>query len=91
MEGIKYGEYISPDLSKVLLKYVTRQDLTEVHKQTGVSASNLNQIRTMNNVVTERSGQAINRLLQIAYKKAEIEEKEAKKGKKHIKQILDCI
>lgn len=91
MEGIKYGEYISPDLSRVLLKYVTRQDLTEVHKQTGVSASNLNQIRTMNNVVTERSGQAMNRLLQIAYKKAEIEEKEAKKGKKHIRQILDCI
>ncbi|WP_185269181.1 hypothetical protein [Chryseobacterium indologenes] len=91
MEGIKYGKYISQDLSKMLLKYVTRQDLTEVHKQTGVSASNLNQIRTMNNIVTERSGKAINILLQIAYKNAELEEKEARKGKRQIKQILDCI
>lgn len=91
MEGIKYGEYISPCLSKMLLKYVTRQDLTEVHKLTGVSASNLNQIRTMNNVVTERSGQAMNKLLQIAYRKAELEEKEARKGKQQIKKLLDCI
>lgn len=91
MEKIKYGEYISSGLSKMLLKYVSRQDLTEVHKQTGVSASNLNQIRTMNNVVTERSGEAMNKLLQIAYKNAELEEKEARRGKKQIKQILDCI
>ncbi|CEJ70550.1 hypothetical protein BN1195_02877 [Chryseobacterium oranimense G311] len=91
METIKYGEYITPELSKILSKYLTRQDLTTVHKQTGVSASNLNQIRTMNNVVTERSKEAMNKLLTIAYKNADDEEKEAKKGKRQIKQILNCI
>lgn len=91
MEKFKYGEYIEKELSELLVKYVYRQDLTKIHKQTGISASNLNQIRTMNNVVTERSGEAMNKMLQIAFRNADSEEKTARKGKAHIKQLLESI
>ena len=91
MEKIKYGEYISQELSESLKKYVTRQDLSEVHSETGVSASTLNQIRHMQNVVTERSGEAVYKLMHRAYKNAIATEKEAKRGKKSLQFFLDCI
>lgn len=89
MATIKHGEYISPELSEAFKKYVTRQDLSEVHIKTGVSASNLNQIRQMQNVVTERSSEAVNILVQKAYKRAADEERKAKKCKKFLKPIID--
>jgi hypothetical protein len=91
MATINHGEYISPELSETLKKYVTRQDLSEVHTETGVSASTLNQIRHMQNVVTERSTEALSRLLQRAYKNASASEKEAKRGKKSLQLFLECI
>lgn len=91
MAIIKHGEYIDPELSENLKKYVTRQDLSEVHIETGVSASTLNQIRHMQNVVTERSREAVNKLLKRAYSNASSSEKEAKKSKKSLQSFLDCV
>ena len=91
MATIKHGEYIDPALSDSLKKYVTRQDLSEVHTETRVSASTLNRIKHMQNVFTERSGEALKRLLKRAYTNASLSEKEAKKSKKSLQLFMDCI
>lgn len=89
MEIVKHGDYISPELSEAFKKYVTRDDLSEVHKQTGVSASNLNQIRHGHNVVTERSSGAVMILAQKAYKRAVNEKKTAAKCERLLKPLIE--
>lgn len=89
MEIVKHGDYISPELSEAFKKYVTRDDLSEVHKKTGVSASNLNQIRHMHNVVTERSSEAVNILAKKAYQRALSEKKAAAKCEKFLKPLVE--
>lgn len=89
MATIKQGEYISKDLSGALLDYITRKDLTEIHAETGVSASTLNQIRHMQNVVTGRSTEAVNKLIKRAHKKAIEDENKARKSKKYLQPFLE--
>lgn len=91
MATIKHGEYIDTKLSDSLKKYVTRQDLSEIHTETGVSASTLNQIRHMQNVVTVRSVEAVHKLLKRAYRNAETSEREAKKCKESLQLFIECI
>lgn len=88
---IAIGEYISPELSEHLTQNITRQDMTEIHLETGVSASNLNQIKCRNNIVSERSNEAISKLIQRAYKNANASVVKANKSKKFLKTFLDCI
>lgn len=88
---IVIGEYISSELSEHLSSNVTRQDLTDVHRETGVSASNLNQIKCRNNIVSERSSKAISKLIKRAYKNADAAATRANKSKEFLKEFLDCI
>ncbi|SHF16642.1 hypothetical protein [Chryseobacterium vrystaatense] len=91
METVNKKRYLDNGLSEALTKYATREDLSDIQKETGVSVSTLIGIRRQEGVVTERSQEAVNKLAKRAYKNAEASEREAKKCKKSLQSFIDCI
>ncbi|WP_312399920.1 hypothetical protein [Chryseobacterium sp.] len=91
METIREKKYLSDGLSEAFNNHVTRDDLSEVQKETGVSVSTLIAIRKQEQFVTERSETAVVELAKRALKNASSTEKEARRSLKSLKSFLDCI
>ncbi|MDN5481323.1 MAG: hypothetical protein L0G30_07050, partial [Chryseobacterium sp.] len=74
-----------------LMGFTSPKDLADVSTETGVSISTLNYVKRRVNNVSEGNEKGILKLLEKAYVNADSKIEEAKKCKKEIRLILDCI
>ncbi|RLJ33882.1 hypothetical protein CLU97_3371 [Chryseobacterium sp. 7] len=91
MEVLQSGKPICEDLSKFLRDFTSPKDMADVSTETSVSLSTIRDVRLRRNNISDDNKKAIIRLMQKADVNADNKIKDAKKGKKYIKQILDCI
>ena len=91
MAVLQNGKPISEDLSKFLRNFTGPKDMADVSTDTDVSISTIRDVKHRRNNISEENKKAIVKLIQIAVINADGKIKEAKDGKKRVKQILDCI
>lgn len=90
MEVLQRGKPISVELSDFLKEFTCPRDIADISNETSVSISTINYVKCRRNNVSDDNKKAIIRLIQKADVNADNKIKDAKKGKKYIKQILDC-
>ncbi|MGV2452492.1 UNVERIFIED_CONTAM: hypothetical protein POZ17_19975 [Ralstonia mannitolilytica] len=91
MKPIEVGDYLDQSLTDLLSKNTTLKDAAAIGAETNVSSSLILKVKNGTSRVTELNKKAIDKLLRIAYSNIEANEKEARKNKKTLKTILDCI
>ncbi|ALR29724.1 hypothetical protein ATE47_03950 [Chryseobacterium sp. IHB B 17019] len=85
------GKPISEKLSEFLRKFTSPKDMADVSTETNVSISTIRDVRLRRNNISEENKKAIIKLMKKADQNADFKIKEAKEGKRQVKQILDCI
>ncbi|AZB01250.1 hypothetical protein EG359_17245 [Chryseobacterium joostei] len=91
MKRIEVGNYLDNNLTELLSKNTTLKDAANIGAETNISSSLILKVKNGTSRVTEMNKKAIDKLLVIAYQNIEANEKEAKKNKRTLKTILDCI
>lgn len=91
MKRIEVGNYLDNSLTELLSKNTTLKDAANIGAETNISSSLILKVKNGTLRVTEMNKKAIDKLIMIAYQNIEANEKEAKKNKRTLKTILDCI
>ncbi|WP_288374001.1 hypothetical protein [uncultured Chryseobacterium sp.] len=91
MKRIEVGSYLDQNLTELLSKNTTLKDAASIGAETNVSSSLILKVKNGTSRVTEMNKKAIDKLIIIAYQNIEANEKEAKKNKRTLKPIIDCI
>ncbi|MEF9476732.1 hypothetical protein OWR28_02315 [Chryseobacterium sp. 1B4] len=91
MKKIEVGDYLDESLTELLSKNTTLKDAACIGAETNISSSLILKVKNGTSRVTELNKKAIDKLIRIAYQNIEANEREAKKNKRTLKTILDCI
>lgn len=91
MKAIEAGEFLSEDLTELLSKHTTLKDAANIEAEMNISSSIILKVKNGTAKVTESNKKAITKLILIAYNNIQSFEKEARKSKKTLKTIIDCI